>query len=589
MWERHRFSRWPCRRSAVPASVAPTPAGPGWHSHSFPRGSDIRRLVCPSFVVRRHGLQPAVSDNGRPRIKQCANRADVGAICRRAGAIEYYPGRKDRQTAPRRLVRLERKSWLPDARPSRATSDPGRLFGVRQFIAALVRPASAARSAPLTSLCVFHIGQSGDESPHSKGASARVRLLGWAGPETVCLEQAVRGGAKRTGARAVAQIRAVWERHRFSRWPCRRSAVPASVAPTPAGPGWHSHSFPRGSDIRRLVCPSFVVRRHGLQPAVSDNGRPRIKQCANRADVGAICRRAGAIEYYPGRKDRQTAPRRLVRLERKSWLPDARPSRATSDPGRLFGSAAIHCRFGTARERAAPAHLSPLSAFSTSAKAAMNRRTPKAPARGRPCSAGRDPKPCGTAWNKRCGAARNEQGHGRLPKSVRCGNALGFRVGLAADWVCLLRPLPRRPDRCATPTAVPRGSDIRRLVCPCFVVRRHGLQPAVSDYGCPRVKQGQTCGRRGNLPEGRSDRILPRQERSSNRSPPACPAGAEVLVARRTAFPRHVRPRSARPTGEGVLLATRLANLLVLRAWTPWSVACPKGTGTVKLLHEKSG
>jgi hypothetical protein len=51
--------------------------------------------------------------------------------------------------------------------------------------------------------------------------------------------------------------------------------------------------------------------------------------------------------------------------------------------------------------------------------------------RGCPCSAGRDPKPCATAWNKQCGAVRNEQGHGRLPKSVRCGNAIGFRVGLA--------------------------------------------------------------------------------------------------------------------------------------------------------------
>ncbi len=76
---------------------------------------------------------------------------------------------------------------------------------------------------------------------------------------------------------------------------------------------------------------------------------------------------------------------------------------------------------------------------------------------GCPCSAGRDPKPCATAWNKQCGAARNEEGHGRLPKSARCGNALGFRVGLAADWLCLLRSLPRRPDRCATPTAVRAG------------------------------------------------------------------------------------------------------------------------------------
>jgi hypothetical protein len=61
------------------------------------------------------------------------------------------------------------------------------------------------------------------------------------------------------------------------------------------------------------------------------------------------------------------------------------------------------------------------------------------------------------AWNKQCGAVRNEQGHGRLPKSVRCGNALGFRVGHAVDWVCLLWSLPRRPDRCGTPTAVRAG------------------------------------------------------------------------------------------------------------------------------------
>ena len=78
-------------------------------------------------------------------------------------------------------------------------------------------------------------------------------------------------------------------------------------------------------------------------------------------------------------------------------------------------------------------------------------------ARRCPRSAGRDPKPCATGWNKQCGAARNEQGHGRLPKSVRCGNALRCRVGLAVDWVCLLRSLPRRPDRCATPTAVRAG------------------------------------------------------------------------------------------------------------------------------------
>ncbi len=152
---------------------------------------------------------------------------------------------------------------------------------------------------------------------------ARVPLLGWAGPETVChcLEKAVRGGPKRTGARTFAQNRAVWERPRFSRWPCRRSGAPASVALTPAGPVCHAHGCPRGPDIRRFVCPCFVVRRHGLQPA-----RPASERCqttgvrasskGKRADVGAICRRARAIEYYPGRKDRQTAPRRLVRLER---------------------------------------------------------------------------------------------------------------------------------------------------------------------------------------------------------------------------------------------------------------------------------
>ena len=68
------------------------------------------------------------------------------------------------------------------------------------------------------------------------GAPARL-----GGPAIVChcLEQAVRCCPKRTGARTFAQIRAVWERPRFSRWPCRRLGVPASVAPTPAGPVCH--------------------------------------------------------------------------------------------------------------------------------------------------------------------------------------------------------------------------------------------------------------------------------------------------------------------------------------------------------------
>ena len=378
----------------------------------------------------------------------------------------------------------------------------------------------------------------------ARGAPA---LLGGTRNRVPSLEQAVRRGPKRTGARTFAQIRAVWERRGFSRRPCRRLGAPASVAPAPAGPVCHAHRCPRGSDIRRLVCPSFVVRRHGLHPAVSDYGCPRVKH-------GQPCgRRGNSVE---GRSDRI-----LPRQERSSNRPppacpagaEVLVARRTAFPRHVrprpvLWSAAIHCRFGTARERSAPAHLSPLSAFSTSAKAAMNRRTPKAPARGRPCSAGRDPKPCATAWNKQCGAARNEQGHGRLPKSVRCGSALGFRVGLAADWVRLLRSLPRRPDRGRTPTAVRAGpisggSSAHLSSYVDTACNQHGLHPAVSDYGCPRVKHGQPCGRRGNSVEGRSDRILPRQERSSNRPPPACPAGAEVLVARRTAFPRHVRPR----------------------------------------------
>ncbi len=268
------------------------------------------------------------------------------------------------------------------------------------------------------------------------------------------LGQAVRGGPKRTGARTFAQIRAVWERPRFSRCPCRRLGVPASVAPTPAGPVWHTHGCPRGSHIRRLVCPCFVVRRHGLQPAVSDYGFPRVKH-------GQPCGRRGNL--LESQSDRI-----LPRQERSSNRPppacpagaEVLVARRTAFPRHVrprsaLSSAAIHCRFGTARERGAPAHLSPLSAFSTSANAAMNRRTPKAPARA-PARLGgtRNRVP---PLNKQCGAARNEQGNGRLPKSVRCGNALGFRGGLAVDWVRLLRLLQRRPDRSATPTTVRAG------------------------------------------------------------------------------------------------------------------------------------
>ena len=109
---------------------------------------------------------------------------------------------------------------------------------------------------------------------------------------------------------------------------------------------------------------------------------------------------------------------------------------------------------------------------------------------------------------------------------------MGFRVGPAADWVRLLRSLQRRPDRCATPTAIragPISGGSSAHVSSYVDTACNGPQPAVSDYGCPRVKQGQPGGRRGDLPEGRSDRILPRQERSSNRPPPACPAEAGSL------------------------------------------------------------
>jgi hypothetical protein len=135
------------------------------------------------------------------RASSKGNRADVGAICWRATAIEYYPGRKDRQTAPRRLVRL-----------------------------------------PLVPrLCL------GTQCPQAPPAS----------PRTHCLEP---------------------------------------------------------------------------------EAEPR-QQCVPRRSLGTrVGQFAGGPERSnttPGRKDRQTAPRRLVRLERKSWLRDGRPSRATSDPGRL--------------------------------------------------------------------------------------------------------------------------------------------------------------------------------------------------------------------------------------------------------------
>ena len=89
------------------------------------------------------------------------------------------------------------------------------------------------------------------------------------------LEQAVRRGPKRTGARTFAQIRAVWERPRLSRWPCRRLGVPASVAPTPAGPVCHAHGRPRGSDSRRLpLVPRLCLGTRGNSDILECGGLP---------------------------------------------------------------------------------------------------------------------------------------------------------------------------------------------------------------------------------------------------------------------------------------------------------------------------
>jgi hypothetical protein len=99
-------------RCATPTAVRASPISGGSSARVSSYADTACNQRCQTTVLR-------ASSKG--------NRADVGAIWRRAGAIEYYPGGKDRQTAPRRLVRLERKSWLRDVRPSRATSDAGRL------------------------------------------------------------------------------------------------------------------------------------------------------------------------------------------------------------------------------------------------------------------------------------------------------------------------------------------------------------------------------------------------------------------------------------------------------------------------------
>ena len=164
------------------------------------------------------------------------------------------------------------------------------------------------------------------------------------------------------------------------------------------------------------------------------------------------------------------------------------------------------------------------------------------------------------AWNKQCGAARNEQGHGRLPKSVRCGNAIGFRVGLAVDWVCLLRSLPRRPDRCGTPTAVRAGpisggssAHVSSYVDTACNQRCQTTVVRASSKG-NRADGWAICRRAGAIEyyPGRKDRQtaprrLVRLERKSwlpDARPSLC----------------HVRPRPARPSGEGVWLATHWAK-----------------------------
>ena len=111
----------------TPTAVCAAPISGGSSAHLSSYVDTACNQRCQTTVVR-------ASSKG--------NRADVGAIRWRARAIEYYPGRKDRRTAPRRLVRLERTSWLRDGRPSRPTSDPGRL----------VRPVKESPLVPRRSL-----------------------------------------------------------------------------------------------------------------------------------------------------------------------------------------------------------------------------------------------------------------------------------------------------------------------------------------------------------------------------------------------------------------------------------------------------
>ena len=551
MWEHPRFSRWPCRgvvhllrslprrpdRCARSAAVRAGPISGGSSAHVSSYIDTACHPRCQTTVVR-------TSRKG--------NRADVGAIWRRAGAIEYFPGGKDRQTAPRRLVRLKPKSWLQTDGPPPPCPTPAGLWSAA-IIATLVRPPSAAHGAPVTSLSFSTSAKAAMNRRTPKAQRRAPARLGGTRNRVPSLEQAVRRGPKRTGHGGCPNPCGVGTPWVFA------LALPSigcacSVAPRRPDRGGTPTAV-RAGPISGGSSAHLSSSRHGLQPAVSDYGCPR-KQ-------GQPCGRRGNLPE--GRSDRI-----LPRQERSSNRPppacpagaEVLVARRTAFPCHVrprsaLWSAAIHCRFGTARERSTPSHLSPLSAFSTSAKAAMNRRTPKrrrAPLLG---------------W------AGPETVCDCLEQAVRGGPK---RTG--ARTVAQIRAVWERPRfsrwpcrRLAVPASVaptpagpgwhthgcPRGSDIRRLVCPSFVVRRHGLQPAVSDYGGPRVKQGQPCGRRGNSPEGRSDRILPRQE-SRQTAPRRLVRLSGVLVARWTAFPRHVRPRSALGVRQSIAAFVRPAE-----------------------------
>jgi hypothetical protein len=187
------------------------------------------------------------------------------------------------------------------------------------------------------------------------GANARVPPLAWAGPETVC-QLGTSSAARPETNRGTdvcpnpCGVGAIGFRVGLAvDWVCLlrslphrpdRCATPTAVRAGPISGGSSAHVSSYVDTACNQRCQTTVVR-------ASSKG--------NRADGGAICWRAGAIEYYPGRKVRQTAPCRLVRLERKSWLRDGRPSRATSDPGRLVRPLVPRLCLGTQCPQAPPA------------------------------------------------------------------------------------------------------------------------------------------------------------------------------------------------------------------------------------------